>query len=454
MQPRTRPSRSLSVRAQYARTTGNFLVNDPDGFPSDFPPALWWYGTDTGGGAHPIGPNGPWSTTAAAVPAVLRATSLIAGPLTAAPFRVLEGAYLGAPSAAAPWLTDPTNLRGLQYVKPVPAAVSQLPRAQFWSDWIRSAIWFGIGAIYFREGADRQPLAGTLVNINPHALSTRVVDGALCWVLGEGSGTEVEFLPDGRLMFWDDEAGAPMTYRLVVLRNPHSPVDEEGRSRGVFELAPNVFGLAGQIETYASGTFRSGVPAGYLKVTNPGLTPDAAQQLKARWLQSHGGDRRSIAVLNSTTEFVPLSLSPVDAALAEVKRLNLGDIAFAFGLDPATLGSADSATYSNIRDAWENHRDFGLAPWIAGVQDTLSALVPGTASVVVNLDGFANPPAGERFAAYQVAISAGILSVAEVRALEGLPPAEVQPATPAPEQPTPTPIEPEPVPEPEPEAQP
>jgi HK97 family phage portal protein len=156
------------------------------------------------------------------------------------------------------------------------------------------------------------------------------------------------------------------------------------------------------------------------------MTQTAADKLKAKWLENHGGDRRSIAVLNSTTEFVPINLSPVDAALDQVKRLNVADVAYAFGLDPMTLGAGlnNSATYTNLRDAWENHRDFGLGPWIAAVQDTLSALLPGSQTVTVNLDGFANPGPAERFAAYTTALAAGILTLDEVRALEGLPPLE------------------------------
>ena len=114
----------------------------------------------------------------------------------------------------------------------------------------------------------------------------------------------------------------------------------------------------------------------------------------------------------------------MDAALAEVKRLNIGDVAFAFGLDPFTLGAAigNSATYSNIRDAWTNHRDFGLGPWIAAVEDTLTALVPGAAGVKVNLDGFANPSPAERIDAGAAAVAAGLITVNEWRATEGLDP--------------------------------
>jgi phage portal protein BeeE len=257
-------------------------------------------------------------------------------------------------------------------------------------------------------------------NVPSSLLSTERDDrGALCWVLGDSQGSErVIFDRDGRAQV------GPVRYRLVVLRNPHSPVDADGNSQGVFAMSPGVYGLAAQIDSYAQGTFRTGVPAGYLKVQTPGLTQEAAVKLRSGWMAAHGGDRRSIAVLNATTDFQPLQLSPVDAALDSVKRLNLADVAFSFGLDPMTLGAGlqNSATYTNLRDAWANHKDFGLAPWTAAVEGTLSALMPGTQSVRVNLDGFANPTPAERFSAWQTALDAGIVTVAEVRAAEGLPP--------------------------------
>lgn len=436
--PQTRPSRALAARAAYARTPNSFLVNDPAGFPSDFPPAMWWTGLDSGGGSYPIGPNGPWPSGVAPSAAVIRATALITGPLTAAPFRVLDAANVGMVQSSPRWLADPMLLRPTwdHNVSTLPA-VLRLPRGEFWSQWIRSAIWRGIGAFVYTEDSQGQPLAGTLRLLNPLDLVPSRADGGLRWVVGATTDQPESVFDDDNRYEYADLNGRPWADRLVVLRNPHSPIDHDGNSAGVFELAPSVFRLAGQIDTYASGTFRSGVPAGYLKVTAPGLTPDNAANLRSRWLAAHGGDRRSIAVLNSTTEFHALNLSPVDAALDQVKRLNLADVAFAFGLDPMTLGAGlnNSATYTNLRDAWENHRDFGLALWISGVQDTLSALLAGTTSVTVNLDGFANPAASERFASYKTALDAGILTVDEVRALEGLAPMPADQLEPVPPQP-------------------
>jgi hypothetical protein len=308
-------------------------------------------------------------------------------------------------------------------------ATLRLVRSAFWAEWVRSAIWFGLGAFVAAVDEAGGPVAGTLRIIHPLALETVRVEGQavgpavdppLCWAVGTGGAYPAVFDRDGYIDL------GPVRYRITVLRNPHSPVDTEGMSAGVFAMSPGAFTLSGQLETYQSGQFRGGVPNGYLKTSVPGMTQTAADKLKAKWLENHGGDRRSIAVLNSTTEFVPINLSPVDAALDQVKRLNVADVAYAFGLDPMTLGAGlnNSATYTNLRDAWENHRDFGLGPWIAAVQDTLSALLPGSQTVTVNLDGFANPGPAERFAAYTTALAAGILTLDEVRALEGLPPLE------------------------------
>jgi HK97 family phage portal protein len=437
------------VRATYVRTTGSILQNDPDGWLSDGNHGpVWWLGLDSGGGRYPIGPNGPYPGGVAGVPAVIRATALITGPLTAAPFRVLDGGAVGAPIPAPPWITDPHLLRpdlrpysaltaeeqgAVRQLGSYLPATEQLPRGEFWTEFLRASIWWGMGAFIYRPNAIGEPIAGTLKLVHPRTLTARrdMNSGASLWVIpATDDYPEVVF----------DRAGyaeiGGVTWRLVVMRNPHSPVDDDGLSRGVFELAPQAFGFAAQVDGYASSTFKSGVPAGYLKVETPGLQQTQADALKTAWMNAHGGDRRSIAVLNATTSFNPISLSPIDAALGESKRLSIADVAFAFGLDPLTLGIslANSATYTNVQQAWANHRDFGLSLWISALQDTLSALLPGSQGVAVNLDGFAQPEASERYASYAAAITAGILTVDEVRALEGLPPSPEPPPAPVPPQ--------------------
>lgn len=433
----TRPGRTsrsaVATRSTYTRSTGDILTNDPEGWMSDgMHGPVWWLGLDSGGGRYPIGPNGPNSTPA--LPVVIRATSLITGPLTASPFRVLEGGYGGRPLGRPRWITDPQLTRAdLRVGVQALPAVLRLARSVFWTDWIRSACWYGMGGLLFQvagrpdplgddSSRNPAPIAGTLHVVNPRVLTTRRVDGSLRWVIETDDPYDV----DGDAVFDRDgylQLGG-LTYRLIVLRNPHSPIDEDGISQGVFAMTPSAFRLGRQVDEYASGTFRSGVPAGYLKVETPGLTQPQASELKQKWMAAHGGDRRSIAVLNSTTSFSPLSLSPIDAALGEVKRLSIADVAFAFGLSPTTLdvSLANSATYVNVQESWQNHKDFGLSPWIAAVQDTLSMLLPGTQGIVIDLDSIATTDPAKRYAAYASALASGILTINEVRELEGLPP--------------------------------
>lgn len=449
-----RQLRQIATRGKYARSSGSMLTGGPDYSldpragvdPGSQPPALWWMGSDVYN-AGPIGPNGPYSDGhGAALPVVTRATALITGPLTSAPFRVQELGFNGRPLGRPRWVTDPCLLRpDSRFPTDVYPAAAKLGRAAFFSTWLRDACHFGTGAFLCQEDELGQPLAGTLRIVNPFLISCErsLDDGSLRWVIGSGGAGDAEkvvFDRDGYVTL------GPVRYRIVALRNPHFTTDTDGHTPGVFEAHPQVFRLGHQVTTYESGTFRSGIPAGYLQVDQSmnSMTQEQAEQLKARWMASHGGDRRSIAVLNAFTHFVPLTgMSPVDAALAEVKRINIGETAHAFGLDALILGVSlgNSATYSSRVDAFLAHRDYSLAPWIAAIQDVLSALLPGTQGVLVDLDNFVNPTARERYDGYSVALTAGILTVDEVREMEGLPPLpEPEPVpipAPAPEPPVP-----------------
>jgi HK97 family phage portal protein len=344
---------------------------------SGSPPA-WWVGNSVEDGWSPIGPHGPWGGAAGGgLPVVTRALSLRVQPLTTNPFRVLRG---GAEMPAPMWLADP------QLVRPLPGgAESVIPikwrqtRPKFWSDWVRSAVLMGRSFIAFQINSAGEPVAGTLRHLSwgdvqPEGEFLRIGD---------------DIITDRDGKFWVVTDRGSAEYRVVRLDNPHS-------GSGVFADHPQVFDLAKRIAAYTGGVFGSGVPNGYLKVNANGLTQEQADQLKERWLAAHGGDRRSIAVLNATTDFTPISWNPVDSALAEVKRLSIADVAFAFGMAPETLGVTlgNSATYSNVAQWFEAHRDFALQPWISAVEATLSALLPAGTEVRCNFDSYTDNAAG------------------------------------------------------------
>ena len=178
-----------------------------------------------------------------------------------------------------------------------------------------------------------------------------------------------------------------------------------GHGKGVITEHGAALGLAATVATYASGVFTSGIPAGYLKSNQPNMTADQAQTLKSTWLAQHGGTKRSIAVLNATTEFHPISISPVDAQLASTREWSLRDVALAFGVPAYMLGvPGDSSTYANVESRMIELRTFTLLPWQRRIESTLDAQLPKGTSLKVRSDGLLRADTSTRYNAYTTAL--------------------------------------------------
>jgi HK97 family phage portal protein len=149
--------------------------------------------------------------------------------------------------------------------------------------------------------------------------------------------------------------------------------------------------------------------------------------------QQGGNGRRSIAVLNATTEFHALTWSPIDAALADAISANLIELANAFGVPPYMIGApTDANTYANIESRRMDFVTFTLQPWSARIEATLDAQLPRGTSLKVNLDALLRADTMTRTTAEGVMIDKGIRTVTEVRELEDLPPLDEElPAAPA-----------------------
>lgn len=400
-------------RARYARTNGDLLVGGdiPSG---QQPSTIWWWGSDT-----------PYTSTGSSggLSAVTRATSLICDTIAALPWRVLSS----PPEPAAPvvplpvprWLADPMLHRPDARFGPSPApAALRLARASFWSQWMRSAIMKGRGCLIFEEGADGAPVAGTMRLLNPDAVAP--VDRPYIHrrIGAETDPLSVETDYDGRF----DIGGR--THRLLELLNPMDAVDEYGLARGVLEKHAAETGMAQQQLSYGRRMYRSGVPAGYLKVSVPNYSKDQAEALKARWLDANGGDERSIAVLNATTDFQPLAMSPVDMALIESRKMTLVDIANMFGVPVYHLNGGDSGglTYSTAESRSRDLITYTLMPWANAAEDMLTGLLPAGQYVEVGFTGLLRADTKTRYDAYSTALRDGWMSIDEVRAVEGLAP--------------------------------
>lgn len=371
------------------------LHNSPDGWEVE-QPWLWW--TSTSGPTsigHPI-PGANNAAGYASIPAFSQATNLIVDTLAALPWHVYRNETERLPTPD--WVADPQALRldGRVVDNAGNLDATRGSRVDYWGQWLLAALWYGDGFAYVPQrdtaGAPKPPLWQL------HPLDVEIRNGAY-WV------SDVELEP-----------GAVIHLRGML------PI-VGGRGTGVLDRFAGELASVAAVRDYVTGAFGSGVPAGYLRANVPNLTQDQADALKTRWMAQHGNARRSIAVLNATTEFHPLTWSPVDMAAVDFARLSVASIAAMFNLEPSMIGApSDSNTYANIESRNTAFYQRTLLPWVKRTEAVLDAQLPRGTGIHVEIDALLRADSMTRANVEKIYLDAGVLTVDEVRALENRPP--------------------------------
>jgi phage portal protein BeeE len=422
---------TYGLMGNYAAVGGTLGSWEPGGDKGSF-----WVGQDDdhrGDAYFGIGPNGPgeWGGQPYAYdsnygglrhgwwnrphngkpipPAVTRCTTVIVNPIITTKW-VME-----TPTGPKPmplWITDPM-LKGSvpgPIESTIPAA-HRLSGSETWETVLTHALWYGRGAVVFMESADGTPQAGTIHVLNPFMLC----DKGGYWAIGPNDDEQVETDFDGRFRL-----GAH-TWRVAVMRG--LPPHDHHNPSGVLQRIQAVLGLVFNIGTYASGTFSSGVPSGYLSVSTPNMDQKTADMLKDNWMKAHGSGKRSVAVLNAVTSYTPISIKPVDADVDKIKRLTDMDIAHAFGLSSAWLDTGDATLkYENSPAMRRDLVDITAQGWASSLMEMLSSLMPYGTYFRINWSSFQQgdlptvvPPLNDMY-------DRGIISMSEYRQRVGYEP--------------------------------
>jgi HK97 family phage portal protein len=187
--------------------------------------------------------------------------------------------------------------------------------------------------------------------------------------------------------------------------------------------ARQAIGLGLGSERWASKFFgESAIPSGVL-TSDQDIKQDRADQLKARWKQSHAGNR-DIAVLGSGARFQAVSVSPEESQFLATTRANVATIARYFNVQPELIGgeSGGSLTYANVEQRALDFLQFCLRRWIVTMETALSGLLSSTTTVKFNAAALVRTDLLTRYQAHESAIRAGWKLRSEVRELEDLPP--------------------------------
>lgn len=216
---------------------------------------------------------------------------------------------------------------------------------------------------------------------------------------------------------------------VIHIKGPCEPGAVRGM--GVLETHLNTLSLAQEQGRQARSMSAHGVPSGILESSNPDLTDDEAIEMKASWMRNQRD--RTVAVLNPSTKFTPLSWNPEQLQLVEARKLTVNEIELIFGLPVGWLGGMNSARqYSNIEQDAVNLMKFSLGGHLARFEQTLSLAFPRGTVARANMDAVLRADTLTRYQAHAIALTNKFLSVDEVREYEHRGPMPDKPLVPDP----------------------
>lgn len=262
-----------------------------------------------------------------------------------------------------------------------------------------------------------------------------VMDGNAYWLLGDrdelGYPRQAVLLAPDAVHIETAQNGATIAYRvagqvyqpedILHIRGLTFPGSVKGMS--VIDHHRRTLGISIAGEECAAELYNAGgLPVGVLEV-DADITREEADALKAGWIANNGGRNRTPAVLANGIAYKPLSFSASDLELIDSRRYSAQQVCTLFGVPPHMVGVAmdgTSMTYSNVMQDSIQFVRFTLRPWLSRIEQSLSTLIPRGQTARFVLDDLLRADTAARYAAYEVGLRAGFLTVDEVRTMEDL----------------------------------
>ncbi|MBO6542303.1 MAG: phage portal protein [Alphaproteobacteria bacterium] len=199
----------------------------------------------------------------------------------------------------------------------------------------------------------------------------------------------------------------------------------EGVSR--LKQGADSIGLALASERWGAQLFGNGArPSGILS-TDGKLGAEQMKLIAESWKSAHGGKNAlGTAVLDGGMKFSPLVMNNTDAQFLETRKFQVNEIARIYRIPPHMLADLDKASFSNIEHQSLEFVKYTLMPWLRRIESAINTQLIDTDGVYAEflVDGLLRGDVKARYEAYQIAISIGVMSPNEVRALENLNPRE------------------------------
>lgn len=191
--------------------------------------------------------------------------------------------------------------------------------------------------------------------------------------------------------------------------------------------ARNAIGVAMDLERHAAQLFaNSARPYGILKTGQKNAT--AIENIKASWNAAFGrGNSGGTAVVPADTDYLPITMTSVDAQFAEMRRFQTEEIARAFRVPPTMLFDLTRGTWSNTEEMGHQFLTYTLRPWLDAWEWAYARVLLTTEERIERFfefvtDDLLTVSFATRATSYGQYRSMGVLTANEVRAGLNLPP--------------------------------
>jgi HK97 family phage portal protein len=204
-----------------------------------------------------------------------------------------------------------------------------------------------------------------------------------------------------------------------------------GHLRGVSRIdkAKESLGLSQALTEFSARFFGNGAYAGGV-IEYPGdLTPEQQQMLRDSWDGAHRGVHRSHrpAVLFGGAKYTPTMVNPSDSQLLDERKFAVQEIAriFRVPLFMLSVSEPGAVSYASVEQQMQWFVSTTIQTYAQKLETAFSQLLTRRDSFIkFNLNSLVRADLQTRTAAYSSALSAGWMSVNDVRGLEDLRPVE------------------------------
>jgi hypothetical protein len=220
--------------------------------------------------------------------------------------------------------------------------------------------------------------------------------------------------PDDPLVYVCD--GTEVGYNDVIRIPSHWP--------GLLAVGGRVLRTTLQLESAANRLAATDTPAGILKNRGPDLSPEEVDALLGAW--EAGRARRLTGYVNAVLDYERVQFSAGDMELNAGRDHQVAEVARLLNLPTSDLNAPtnDSLTYSTV-EGQRLDRLNRLRPYLVAVESRFSMpdVTPRGQRTFFDVADYLRADTTARMAAYEVAIRSQVLTPAEARQRENLPPA-------------------------------